>query len=483
MMSVFSWASLGPALPELFLIMLGMVMILAGVSQKEGAALSLCRVAIGGFALTLVILMGVDWDSAPVMNGMFIMDQFAGFMKLLILVGLVAAVALSVRYLQQEEMDRFEYPVLVVFAGIGMMLMVSAHNLLAMYVGLELQSLSLYVLAAFRRNHSKSSEAGMKYFILGALASGMLLFGASLVYGYTGALGFDAIGAALAGGKAQAGLVVGLVFLLVGLAFKVSAVPFHMWTPDVYEGAPTSVTALFAIVPKVAAMGLLMRLLTGPFGSVMLEWQQIIWVLSLGSMIVGAFAGLVQNNIKRLLAYSSIGNMGYALMGVAAGSASGMGAVILYLAIYMIMTAGTFGIVLSMRRGGRAYEDIEDLSGLSRTNPLMAWALAFLMFSMSGIPPLAGFFGKLFVFEAAIASQLYILAILGVLSSVVAAYYYLRVIKVMFFDDSLDALDGDLGFSLRAVVFLSIAFVLFFIFSPDTLVETSRSAAAVLFAG
>lgn len=483
MMPVFSWASLSPALPELFLVMLGMVMVLAGLSQSEGSTRSLCRVAIGGFALALMMLLSVNWDSAPVMNGMFVMDHFAGFMKLLILLGLMAAVALSVRYLEQEEIDRFEYPVLIVFAGLGMMLMVSAHNLLAMYVGLELQSLSLYVLAAFRRNHSKSSEAGIKYFVLGALASGMLLFGASLVYGYTGALSFDAISHALAEGKAGAGLVIGLVFLLVGLAFKVSAVPFHMWTPDVYEGAPTSVTALFAIVPKIAAMGLLMRLLTGPFGSIMPEWQQVVWALSLASMAVGAFAGLVQNNIKRLLAYSSIGNMGYALVGVAAGTASGMGAVILYLAIYMIMTAGTFGVVLSMRRGGRAYEDIEDLSGLSRTNPLMAWTFAFFMFSMSGIPPLAGFFGKLFIFQAAIASQFYVLAVLGVLCSVVAAYYYLRVIKVIFFDDPLDALDGDLGFSLRAVVFLSIAFVLFFIFSPDTLVETSRNAAAALFAG
>ena len=472
-----------PALPELFLALSGMVFMLAGAFRGNMGTPLICWAVVGSFGVSAMFLLGLDWERSTALGGMFVLDSFAGFMKLLVLLGLMLSVSISVRYLDQEQISRFEYPILVLFAGLGMMVMISANSLLSMYMGLELQALSLYVLAAFRRDFIKSAEAGIKYFILGSLASGMMLFGISLVYGYTGSVAFGEIASALRGIEPAMGLTIGLVFVLAGFAFKISAVPFHMWTPDVYEGAPTSVTALFAIVPKIAAMALLMRMLFGPFGAIIEDWQQIIWFLSLASMTLGAFAAIAQHNIKRLMAYSSIGNMGYALIGIATGTVEGAGAVILYLTIYMIMTAGVFAIILMMRRGGMAVEEISDLSGLSRTSPLTAYAMGILMFSMSGIPPMAGFFGKLFIFQAAISSGFYVLAILGILTSVVAAFYYLRVIKVMFFDEPVDAFDRQAAFSKRAVVLLSVVFVLLFIKYPDGLLQTSYSAASVLFSG
>lgn len=482
-MNTLNLASLMPALPEIFLACAGMVLLMVGAFRGNEGTKLICWATVASFAVAAIFLLGLDWERTVILNGMFVLDRFAGFMKLFVLVGLMTTIAISIRYLYQEQLARFEYPVLVLFAGIGMMVMISSNSLLSMYMGFELQSLSLYVLAAIRRNHVKSAEAGIKYFVLGALASGMLLFGISLVYGYTGSVGFEAIAASLHGVEPVPGMIIGLVFILVGIAFKISAVPFHMWTPDVYEGAPTSVTALFAMVPKIAAMAVLMRLLYGPFGSVVGEWQQIIWFLSAASMGVGAFAAIVQKNIKRLMAYSSIGNMGYALIGITAGTPEGAGAVIVYLVLYMVMTAGVFSIIMYMRRGGIAVEEISDLAGLSRTSPLMAYAMAILMFSMSGIPPMAGFFGKLLVFNAAVASEFYVLAVFGVLTSVVAAFYYLYIIKVMFFDEPIDAFDKQVAFSKRAVVLLSVLFVLLFILSPDTLIQTSLSAATALFSG
>lgn len=473
-----------PVLPEIFLTLIGMGLLIVGVSQGNVSTRVLCWAGALGLALCALILLSVGWDTRSVLNGMFVMDKFAGFMKLLIIIGLIASLALSVRYLAQEGMERFEFPILVLFAGVGMMMMVSANNLLALYMGLELQSLALYVLAAFHRNSVRSSEAGIKYFLLGALSSGMLLFGISLIYGFTGSIDFMVIGHTLSAlDQVPFGVTFGLVFLLAGLAFKVSAVPFHMWTPDVYQGAPTAVTALFAIVPKIAAMGLLMRLLFEPFMAAQDQWVQIIYFLSLMSMVLGAFAGVAQENIKRLLAYSSIGNMGYAMIGLVAGTAGGAGAVVLYLFIYMVMTAGVFAVVMSMRRQGLAVYKISDLAGLSRTAPALAYAMAILMFSMSGIPPAAGFFGKLVVFNAAVAEGYYILATLGVLTSVVAAYYYLRVIKVMFFDEPADAFDGPQPFARRVVLFISILFVLGFVIKPSVFIASSMNAAAVLFAG
>lgn len=484
MSNAITLAGLGPVLPELFLAVAGMFLLVAGVLRGNSATRPVSWGVMWAFVIAAFFLLGTEWDRVTLFNGMFVMDQFAGFMKLLILLGLSASIALSVRYLYQENMARFEFPLLILFAGIGMMLMVSANNLLALYVGLELQSLSLYVLAAFHRDHAKSAEAGMKYFVLGALASGMLLFGCSLMYGFTGTLDYAGIDAALSSVQGtEMGMVLGLVFILAGIAFKISAVPFHMWTPDVYEGSPTAVTALFAIVPKVAAMAVLMRLLFGPLGSVVDEWQQVVWFLAAASMIIGAFAGIAQDNIKRLMAYSSIGNMGYALMGVAAGTENGAGAVVVYMTLYMVMSAGVFGIILMMRRNGMAAERIADLSGLSRSNPAMAYAMVILLFSMTGIPPMAGFFGKLMVFQAAMAAEMYVLAVLGVLSSVVAAFYYLRVIKVMFFDEVSDPFDKQVAFAKRAVIAVSVVFVLIFILSPDTLIDSSRAAASALFAG
>ena len=473
-----------PLLPEIFLSLIGMGLLIVGVFHGNQSTRVVFWAAAAGFAIAALLLLGIGWETRTVLNGMFVIDKFSGFMKLLILMGLIASVALSVRYAIQEGMERFEYPVLIIFAGIGMMMMVSANNMLALYMGLELQSLSLYVLAAFHRNSAKSSEAGIKYFILGALSSGMLLFGISLIYGFTGTVDFAVLGETLGGLETLPfGLVFGLVFLLAGLAFKISAVPFHMWTPDVYQGAPSSVTALFAIVPKVAAFGLLMRLLFEPFMALSDQWVQIIYFLSLMSMIVGAFAAVAQDDIKRLLAYSSIGNMGYALIGVVAGTADGAGAVVLYLLIYMIMTAGVFAVVLSMRRQGLAVYKISDLSGLSKTSPALAYAMFILMFSMSGIPPAAGFFGKLVVFNAAVAEGYYILAVLGVLTSVIGAFYYLRVIKVMFFDEPADAFDGEMPFARRAVLFISILFVLGFVIKPSVFIASSLDAASALFTG
>ncbi len=473
-----------PLLPEIFMAIVGMGLLLVGASQGNQSTRVICWASAIGMVIAGLVLLSLSWETQTVLGGMFKFDKFAGFMKLMILLGLLASLALSVRYIIDEGMERFEYPVLIIFAGIGMMVMVSANNLLSLYMGLELQSLSLYVLAAFYRSSGRSAEAGIKYFLLGALSSGLLLFGISLIYGFTGSVDFDVIGSALGGlDVAPIGFTFGLVFLLAGLAFKISAAPFHMWTPDVYQGAPTSVTAFFAMVPKVAAFGLLMRLLFEPFAAVSDQWVQIIYFLSLFSMVIGAFAALVQDDLKRLLAYSSIGNMGYALIGLVAGTPEGAGAVVLYLFIYMIMTAGVFSIVLSMRRQGMAVTSIKDLSGLSKTSPAMAYAMFILMFSMSGIPPLAGFFGKLLVFNAAVAQGYYVLAVLGVLTSVVAAYYYLRIVKVMFFDDAADAFDEDDSFARRAVLFVSVIFVMGFVFKPSVFMVSTLSAVATLFPG
>ncbi len=478
----FNPSDLIPILPELFLAVAGMVLLVIGALTGNHKTIFIGKAVLCSFVIAALILLGVDWNHQTVLNEMLVMDQFAGFLKLLVLIGLVASVALSLQYLEQIQTLRFEYPVLILFSGIGMMLMLSANDLLSLYVGLELQSLSLYVLAAIRRDHLRSAEAGMKYFILGAISSGMLLFGASILYGFTGTTNFEGIAASFEAGLTP-GALIGMVFILAGLAFKISAVPFHMWTPDVYEGAPTSVTAFFALVPKLAALGLIARLVFEALPAAQDQWMQILWLLAAASMTLGAFAGLAQNNIKRLLAYSSIGNMGYALIGIVAGTQDGVGAMIFYMTIYMIMTAGTFGLVLCMRRDGKAAEKIDDLAGLSKNSPMLAYGLAILMFSMSGIPPMAGFFGKFLIFQAAVEAEMYILAVLGVLTSVVAAYYYLRLIKVMFFDEAADPFEDEISFSRRVVILVSVLFTLLFILKPSALVDISVNAASALFAG
>jgi NADH-quinone oxidoreductase subunit N len=470
---------LAVAAPELTLAIGAMAVLMLGVvTRKEQGALLL------GVSVLLLLLAGIfvgtGSETKILFGGSFIVDPFARAMKLLTLIGAAATLLMSYDYWRASGHIQFEFPVLVLLATTGMMMMISANGLIALYVGLELQSLALYVVAAFRRDSARSGEAGLKYFVLGALSSGMLLYGASLIYGFTGTVEFERIAAALQGGEVNLGLIFGLVFLMAGFAFKISAVPFHMWTPDVYEGAPTPVTAFFAAAPKLAAMALTVRTLFAAFPAVAPEWQQIVTFLAIASMALGSFAAIGQRNIKRLMAYSSIGHMGYALVGLAAGSAEGVQGLIIYLAIYLAMTLGTFACILAMRRDGRMVEDIDQLSGLSRTSPLMAFMLAMLLFSLAGIPPLAGFFAKFYVFLAAIHAGLYGLAVIGVLLSVVGAYYYLRIVKVMYFDAPAERFEPMPG-SLAAVLGVSGLFVLLFFLYPAPLVAAAGTAAKSLF--
>jgi NADH-quinone oxidoreductase subunit N len=405
-------------------------------------------------------------------------------MKLIALLGAAGALLLAFDDMTSSKSLKFEYPVVMLLAVAGIMIMISAGNLLSLYLGLELQSLSLYVLAAFRRDSTRSSEAGLKYFVLGALSSGMLLYGASLLYGFAGTTSFAGIAAAAkAPGAGQSLLLIfGLVFLLVGLAFKISAVPFHMWTPDVYEGAPTPVTTFFATAPKVAAMALLVRVMVTAVPGIKPQWQQIVVFLSIASMLLGAFAAIGQRNIKRLMAYSSIANMGYALVPLATGDADGVKGVLLYMAIYIVMTLGCFACILSMRREEGPVEDIDELAGLAQTNLPMAFALAMFMFSLAGVPPLAGFFAKWFAFLPAIKSGFYILAVVGMLASVVGAYYYLRIVKIMFFDEAKPAflpMRTREGVVMALTAVLIIAFVVPFFSAP--IVAAAESAARSLF--
>ena len=474
-----------PALPEIFLAVAAMLLLMLGAFQRQDATRMISTLSVLVLAVTAGLVLFVEGDATVVtFSGLFVVDGFATFMKLLVLLGSALAIIMSLDFIEREHMARFEYPVLIVLATLGMLMMVSANDLIALYMGLELQSLALYVLAAFRRDTLRSSEAGLKYFVLGALSSGMLLYGASMVYGFTGSTGFDDLAAQLtAADGASIGLIVGIVFVAAGMAFKISAVPFHMWTPDVYEGAPTPITAFFAVAPKIAAIAMFVRLLVGPFGELLAQWQQIIVVASILSMVLGAFAAIAQNNIKRLMAYSSIGHIGYALVGLAAGTDAGVRGVMVYMAIYLAMNVGTFACILCMRVNGRMVEGIDDLSGLSRTNPMMAMALAIFMFSMAGIPPLAGFFGKLYVFMAAVDAGLYTLAIIGVVTSVVSAFYYLRIVKLMYFDEALEPFDRPIGTGMGVILVGTGLFTLFFFAAPAALVSAAGRAAATLFAG
>ncbi|HEY8264822.1 MAG TPA: NADH-quinone oxidoreductase subunit NuoN [Methyloceanibacter sp.] len=466
-------------LPELILAAGAMALLMLGVFlRKEQGEFVL------GLAILVIIVAGVfvamGQGTETAFQGSFIVDSFARVMKLLTLTGAAAALLMSIDYWRGHGQLKFEFPVLVLLATTGMMMMISANDLISLYVGLELQSLALYVIAAFDRDSAKSSEAGLKYFVLGALSSGMLLYGASLIYGFTGSTSFATIAEAVQPSGNNLGLIFGLVFLMAGFAFKISAVPFHMWTPDVYEGAPTPVTAFFAAAPKLAAFALTVRALVAAFPSVTVEWQQIVTFLAIASMGLGAFAAIGQTNIKRLMAYSSIGHMGFALVGLAAGTSEGVEGVIVYLAIYLAMTLGTFACILAMRRNGRMVEDIDALSGLSRTNPLMAFTLAMLLFSLAGIPPLAGFFAKFYVFLAAIHAGLYPLAVIGVLLSAVAAYYYLRIVKLMYFDAPAERFDP-MPLALASVLTVTGLFTLLFFVYPSPLVSIAEAASKSLF--
>ena len=431
---VTSFASLSPAYPELLMAVGTVVVLLVAVFFKRDRSGLVAGVSLLLLLAVLAVLLFIPADGV-LFNGGFIADGFARYMKALVIAGSGITLLMSLSTAKENALNKFEYSVLVLLATLGMMVMVSANDLMSLYIGLELQSLSLYVVAAMKRDDARASEAGIKYFVLGALSSGMLLYGASLVYGFTGTTQLDQIVAAVSADTRSIGLVFGMVFLLAGIGFKISAVPFHMWTPDVYEGAPTPVTAFLAAAPKVAAMALFTRVVTVSFGSIVHDWQQIVIFLSIASMVLAAFAAIGQQSLKRLLAYSSIGHVGFALVGLSSGTAMGVEGVAVYMAIYVVMTIGIFACVMALRTEAGPVETIAQLAGLSRRKPFVAGMMAVLMFSLIGLPPLAGFFAKWQVFLAAIEAHLFVLAVIGVLASAVSAYYYLRIIKTMYFDE------------------------------------------------
>jgi NADH-quinone oxidoreductase subunit N len=452
-----------PVLPELLLSVCAMLLLMIGAFNGERATNTVVGLAILFLVCAGALIVLSPAGKVTTFGGSFVLDDFARFLKLLTLVGSAVTLLMSIE---------------VMLSTVGMMILISAGDLIALYLGLELMSLALYVVAASHRDNAKSTEAGLKYFVLGALSSGMLLYGASLIYGFTGTVSFTGIAAEAKAGNI--GLMFGLVFLLAGLCFKVSAVPFHMWTPDVYEGAPTPVTAFFASAPKVAAIAVFARVTLTAFPEITAQWQQIVVFVSIASMALGSFAAIGQRNIKRLLAYSSIGHMGFALVGLASGTVEGAQGVLVYIAIYLVMTLGMFSIILAMKRNGENVENIADFAGLARTNPLMAFFMAMLLSSLAGIPPLAGFFAKFYVFLAAIKAGLFTLAVLGVLSSVVGAYYYLYIVKVMYFDEPAGAVQP-MRLELRTVLAVAGLFNILFFVYPAPLVSAASAAAKSLF--
>jgi NADH-quinone oxidoreductase subunit N len=467
-----------PVLPELVLAVGAMALLMVGAYQgvRTTGLVTL-------LSLVLLVIVGVLELMLPAgklvtFNGSFIVDDFARFLKILAIIGSGATLILSAEFLADPSRRIFEYSILVLLSTLGMMVLISAGDLISLYLGLELMSLALYVVAASNRDDIKSTEAGLKYFVLGALSSGMLLYGASLIYGFTGTVSFAGIAAVAKTGSI--GIVFGIVFLLAGLCFKVSAVPFHMWTPDVYEGAPTPVTAFFASAPKVAALAAFTRVALTAFPGIAPQWQQIVVFVSIASMALGSFAAIGQKNIKRLMAYSSIGHMGFALVGLAAGTAEGAQGVLVYIAIYVAMTLGSFAVILAMKRNGQHFENISDFAGLSRTNPLLAFFFAMLLFSLAGVPPLAGFFAKWYVFVAAMKANLFTLAVLGVLTSVIGAYYYLSIVKVMYFDEPLEKLDP-VRIEVSTVLAVAGLFNILYGVLPGPLVSVASAAAKSLF--
>jgi NADH-quinone oxidoreductase subunit N len=472
-----------PALPEIVLALGAMLLLMVGVFRGEQTTKGIEGGAVLLLLLTAAIVVWLPAGKLVTFDGSFVVDSFARFLKLLALAGSAAAIVMSSNYLAVEKRGTFEYSILILLSTAGMMMLISAADLIALYLGLELMSLALYVVAAIDRDSVRSTEAGLKYFVLGALSSGMLLYGASLVYGFTGTVSFAGIAKAAAQGgtsTANLGLVFGLVFLFAGFCFKVSAVPFHMWTPDVYEGAPTPITAFFAAAPKVAGIAMFVRTTIVAFPGILTQWQQIVVFVAIASMALGSFAAIGQRNIKRLMAYSSIGHMGFALVGLAAGTAEGVQGVLVYMAIYVTMTLGMFACILSMRRDGQMVENIADLAGLARTKPAMAFFLAMLLFSLAGIPPLAGFFAKFYVFLAAIKAGLFTLAVIGVVTSVVGAYYYLAIVKTMYFDEPAKPFEP-MPYELKAVLAVTGLFNLLFFAYPSPLIEAADAAAKSLF--
>ncbi|MFZ0113726.1 MAG: NADH-quinone oxidoreductase subunit NuoN [Xanthobacteraceae bacterium] len=467
-----------PLLPELLLAVGAMALLMVGAVLGETSTNLVTGCALFLLLIVGLLVLAIPADKSVLFGGSFVVDGFGRFMKVLALIGSGAAIVMSIGFLELPSRQMFEYAVLILLATTGMMVLISAGDLIALYLGLELMSLSLYVVAAIDRDNVRSTEAGLKYFVLGALSSGMLLYGCSLIYGFTGTVTFAGIASAATEGGV--GLTFGLVFLFAGLCFKISAVPFHMWTPDVYQGAPTPITAFFAAAPKVAAMAIFLRVALTAFPAIMLQWQQILSFVAIASMLLGAFAAIGQTNIKRLMAYSSIGHMGFALIGLAAGTSEGVQGVLVYLTIYVTMTLGAFACILAMRREEGPIETISDLAGLARTNGPMAFLFAMLLFSLAGLPPLAGFFAKFYVFLAAIKAGLYVLAVIGVIASVIGAYYYLLIVKVMYFDEPAPGF-APMRTELKVVLGITGLFNLLFFVVPSPLVNAAAAAAKSLF--
>ena len=457
-------------IPEIFISLSVMFLLILGVFKKNSFEL------IHNLSMIVLLITGVivfnetlDIEKILLFNGSVVIDYLSSFMKIITLLAAFIVLAISKNYLDNFKISKIEYPILILSSVLGMMVMISSNDLIVFYMGLELQSLALYVLATFNRNNLKSSEAGLKYFVLSALSSGLLLYGCSLIYGFSGSTNFEIIASQL--DSNEYALTFGIVFILVGLAFKISAVPFHMWAPDVYEGSPTTVTLFFTMVPKIAALTVFIRFLYVPFLELIDQWQMILVFLSIASMLFGAIAAIGQKNIKRLIAYSSIGHIGYALAGVASASNDGIQSSVIYLTIYIVMNLGLFSCLLMLRRNDNYYESIDDLSGLSKNHPILSFSLLVILFSLAGIPPLAGFFAKFYIFKAVIEQSMYFLAIVGLLSTVIAAFYYLRIIKIIYFDPEKEKYDQDHSPWLKFSLILSTLLILFYFISPSQLVE------------
>ena len=439
-------------IPEIFLSISVFSLLMIGVFIKNSFEVIYKVSLFVIFLITLVILSG-DNEPTKIFNGSFTIDSFSLYSKILILMSAFFVLLISKKYIVDIKNNKFEYPIIILLSILGMFIMVSSNDLILFYLGLELQSLALYILASIDRDNIKSSEAGIKYFVLSALSSGLLLYGCSLIYGFTGSTNFEEI--ANNSGDFNVGTIFGMVFILVGLAFKISAVPFHMWTPDVYQGAPTSVTSFFSVVPKVAGIAIFIKFMYLPFREVLSEWQYILVFMSIASMILGAVAAMGQTNIKRLMAYSSIGHIGYAIAGIATGTENGFKSTLVYISIYVVMNIGAFAFILLMKRGGKYLEDINELSGLSKNHPLISLSLLIILFSLAGIPPLAGFFAKFYIFMAVIESEMYTLAIVGLVTTVVSAFYYIRIIKIMYFDESKKSFERFVDYRIHGTIALS----------------------------
>jgi len=459
-------------LPELFLSIAIMFLLMLGVFIKKSFKL-LNLLTILSLIFAIALVLNQPNEIIKIFNGSYIIDKLSIFMKVLTLLFCVFVLLLSKDYIKNNSIDKIEYPIIILASTLGMILMISSYDLIIFYLGLELQSLCLYILASFKRDDERSTEAGLKYFVLSALASGLLLYGCSLIYGFTGSTNFEIISENLR--ETNTGAVFGMVFIIVGLAFKVSAVPFHMWTPDVYEGSPTSVTSFFALVPKIAALTVFIRFMYVPFIIVISHWHTNIIFLSIASMILGAVAAIGQSNIKRLMAYSSIGHMGYALAGLAPGTNAGIHSTIIYLTIYLVMNLGAFGCIFMMKRENVFYEKINDLSGLSKNHPMLALGFLIILFSLAGMPPLAGFFAKFYIFMAVIEAKMYTLAIIGLVTTVVSAFYYLRIIKVIYFDEPIEPFEENYDWGLKASLVLSTILILIYFIYPSILTEVVSS--------